>query len=130
MYSANETYYSGTQSSFTTCCYLCRAPHSKGDRLSVREKEEVFCSRTSWLLWRNLSSTAWRKNRLYIQSRLCSAFLRKIFMACLLAAKIGYEYCKSQVTFERYEEIPPFLRLLITFCLLKSFIAGPMGNRA
>ena len=44
MYSANETYYSGTQSSFTTCCYLCRAPHSKGDRLSVERKKKYFAA--------------------------------------------------------------------------------------
>ena len=60
-----------------------------------QKNQEVFCSRTSWLLWRNLSSTAWRKNRLYIQSRLWSAFLRRIFMVCILAAEISDEYCKS-----------------------------------
>ena len=42
MYSANETYYRCTQSSFTTFYYLCRAPHSKGDRLSVKRKKKYF----------------------------------------------------------------------------------------
>lgn len=42
--SANETYYRGTRSSFTTCYCLCWVTHSKGDRLSVERKKKYFAA--------------------------------------------------------------------------------------
>lgn len=95
MYSANETYYWGTQSSIATCYCLCRVTHSKGDRLSVERKKKYFAAEHLGYCGGTYQALRGGKNRLYIQSRLWSAFLRRIFMVCILAAEISDEYCKS-----------------------------------
>ena len=127
MYSANETYYRGTQSSFTTCYYLCQAPHSKGDRLSVERKKKYFAAEHLGYCGGTYQAPRGGKIDCIYKAVCGQCFFARYSWHAFLRLKPAYEYCKSQVTFEK---ILPFLRLLITFCLLKSFIAGPMCNRA